>query len=339
MRAIKKQSLESLPDDPDKLKSIIMELSSRVAALEEYVLLGRAKKYGASSEKSVDQREMFNEAELSVVAEAALTEQESEREAQSNIRSDKPKKKAGRKPLPATLPRVRIEHAVSEKEQICDCGCQRIEIGEETSEQLDIIPAKIQVIVNVRKKYACQQCETGVITAPLPPQPIPKSNASPGLLAHVATAKYQDGLPLHRQVAVLNRSGVEIPRNTLASWMIKSGELIQPLINLLEDKLLAYPIMHCDETTLQVLKEPDKHASQKSYMWVRVGGPPTQPIRLFHYADSRRGEVVSALLAGYEGYLQTDDYAGYNAVCAEEVITQLGCWARTYRTWKRIGQN
>jgi len=113
--------------------------------------------------------------------------------------------------------------------------------------------------------------------------------------------------------------------------MIKSGELIQPLINLLEDKLLAYPVMHCDETTLQVLKEPDKHASQKSYMWVRVGGPSTQPIRLFHYADSRRGEVACALLAGFEGYLQTDDYAGYNSACSENQITQLGCWAHARR--------
>ncbi len=308
-----------------------MELSSRVAALEEYVLLERAKKYGASSEKSVDQHEMFNEAELSVVAEEVLAEQEAEREAQSNTTPDKPKKKAGRKPLPDNLPRVRVEHTTPDADNICDCGCQRVEIGEETSEQLDIIPTKVQVIVNVRKKYACQQCETGVLTAPLPPQPIPKSNASPGLLAHVATAKYQDGLPLHRQEAVLNRSGVEIPRNTLASWMIKSGELIQPLINLLKDKLLAYPVMHCDETTLQVLKEPDKQASQKSYMWVRVGGPPTQPIRLFHYADSRRGDVASALLAGYEGYLQTDDYAGYNSACSENRITQLSCWAHARR--------
>lgn len=331
MRAIKKQSLESLPDDPDKLKSIIMKLSSRVAALEEYVLLGRAKKYGTSSEKSVDQREMLNEAELTVVAEEVLADQDAEREAQSTTVLDKPKKKAGRKPLPAELPRIRVEHTMPDAGNICDCGCQRLEIGEEISEQVDIIPAKVQVIANVRKKYACQHCETGVITAALPPQPIPKSNASPGLLAHVATAKYQDGLPLHRQEAMLNRAGVDIPRNTLANWMIKSGELIQPLINLLEDKLLAYPVMHCDETTLQVLKEPDKHASQTSYMWVRVGGPSAQPIRLFHYADSRRGEVASALLADYQGYLQTDDYAGYNSACSENLITQLGCWAHARR--------
>ena len=266
-----------------------------------------------------------------MVAEEVLAEQEALREAQSNTPSDKPRKKPGRKPLPDGLPRIRIEHTVPEAEQVCDCGCQRVVIGEETSEQLDIIPAKVQVIVNVRKKYARKQCETGILTAPLPPQPIPKSNASPGLLAHVATAKYQDGLPLHRQEAVLNRSGVEIPRNTLANWMIKSGELIQPLINLLEDKLLSYPAMHCDETTLQVLNEPDKQASQKSYMWVRVGGPPAQPIRLFQYADSRRGEVASTLLAGFEGYLQTDDYAGYNTACTENTITQLGCWAHARR--------
>ncbi len=93
--------------------------------------------------------------------------------------ANKPKKKAGRKPLPASLPRIRIEHRIPQAEQVCRCGCQRVEIGEVTSQQLDIIPAKVQVIVNVRKKYACQHCESGVITAPLPAQPIPKSNASP----------------------------------------------------------------------------------------------------------------------------------------------------------------
>jgi transposase len=352
MRTTKKQIPKTLPDDVGALKkiiadqgriiarnesvivqkdSVISNKEQRIIILEEFVRLHKLKTFTASTEKSTDQQEMFNEAELSVAAEAVLTEQESERDAASHDVPVKPKQKAGRKPLPDSLPRIRIEHRVAEADNVCDCGCQRVEIGEITSEQLDIIPAKVQVIVNVRKKYACQQCESGVITAPLPAQPIPKSNASPGMLAHVAIAKYQDGLPLHRQETVLNRSGVEIPRNTLANWMIKSGELTQPLINLLADKLLTYPVMHCDETTLQVLKEPDKQASQKSYMWVRVGGPPTQPVRLFHYADSRRGEVASALLTGFEGYLQTDDYAGYNTVCAENPITQLGCWAHARR--------
>lgn len=89
--------------------------------------------------------------------------------------------------------------------------------------------------------------------------------------------------------------------------------------------------LHCDETTVQVLNEQGKRAQSKSYMWVRVGGPPTQPIRLFHYADSRSGDVASHLLEGYEGYLQTDDYAGYNLACAKPAITQLGCWAHARR--------
>ena len=225
----------------------------------------------------------------------------------------------------------RQEYTLPDAEIRCPCGCMRTVIGEETSEQLEFIPAKLQVLVHVRKKYACKACEGEMKTAAMPPQPIPKSNASAGLLAHVAVYKYQDALPLYRQEAILQLSGIDIPRNTLANWMIKAGALLQPLINLLEERLLAHPVMHCDETTLQVLKEPDKAATSKSYMWVRVGGPPTQPIRLFHYAPSRSGSVVSELLEGYEGYLQTDDYAGYNAVCANNDITQLGCWAHVRR--------
>lgn len=147
----------------------------------------------------------------------------------------------------------------------------------------------------------------------------------------MAVSKYQDALPLHRQEAILNRYGVEIPRNTLALWMIKVGELIQPLINLLNDKLLEYSVLQCDETRLQVLDEQGKPATSESYMWVRVGGPPTQPIKLLHYAPSRAGSVACNLLEGYQGYLQTDDYAGYNAVAAREGITQLGCWAHARR--------
>jgi transposase len=307
---------------------VIAEQARRIIILEEYVLLDKIKKYGASSEKSADQQEMFNEVELTVAAEDILTEPAQE---QLESAPTKATVKPGRKPLPATLPRIRIEHELPEAERLCACGCERVVIGEETSEQLDIIPAKIQVIVHARKKYACKACENGVQVAPLPSQPIPKSNASPGLLAHVAVSKYQDALPLYRQEVILARHGIDIARSTLANWMIKVGQLIQPLLNLLEDFLLAYPVMHCDETTGQVLKEPGKTARSKSYRWVRVGGPPTQAIRLFHYANGRSGAVASHLLSGYEGYVQTDDYAGYNAACAENSITQLGCWAHARR--------
>lgn len=329
MSALKQSAKQPLPDDPVALKRIIVEQALRITTLEEYVMLSKLKQFGASSEKSPDQREMFNEVELTVAAEDILAEQAQEK---ALTQGAKPADtKPGRKPLPADLPRIRLEYDLPEAERRCVCGCERTVMGEETSEQLDIIPAKIQVLLHVRKTYACKACEGEITTAPLPPQPIPKSNASPGLLAHIAISKYQDALPLYRQEAILHRSGIDIPRNTLANWMIRAAALLQPLLNLLEDQLLAYPVMHCDETTLQVLKEPDKPANSTSYMWVRVGGPPTQPIRLFHYAPSRSGSVAEELLDGYQGYLQTDDYAGYNRVCANNAITQLGCWAHVRR--------
>ena len=210
--------------------------------------------------------------------------------------------KPGRKPLPDNLPRIDVIHELDESERVCPHDGQRLnEIGEVTSEQLDIIPAKIQVLRHIRKKYACT-CGQGIKTAPLPAQPIPKSLASPGLLAHVSVSKYQDALPLYRQETILQRIGVNIPRATLANWMIKSGQLIQPLINLLHDHLLAYDIIQMDETTVQVLSEEGKTAQSKSYLWVQRGGSPDKPVILFDYDPSRSQAVPQRLLEGFEGY-------------------------------------
>lgn len=330
MSAAKRQ-LNNLPEDPAKLKDIIHQLSDRVHALEEYIRLERLRQFAARSEKSsTDQYELFNEAELCEIAEEGLAEQESA-SSENELTAEQNTPRPGRKRLAADLPRVRIEHDLPDEQKHCPCGCERTFIGEDTSEQLDIIPAQVRVLVHVRKKYACRHCEEGVQTAPLPPQPIPKSNASAGLLAHVVIAKYQDALPLHRQEAILNRYGAQVPRNTLASWMIKAGQLVQPIINVLNERLLEHPILQMDETRVQVLNEQGRAATSDSQMWVRVGGPPTQPIKLFHYAASRSGAVASDLLEGYEGYLQSDDYAGYNAVGAKADITHLGCWAHARR--------
>lgn len=119
-------------------------------------------------------------------------------------------------------------------------------IGEEVSEQLDIIPAKIQVIRHVRFNYACSYCEGNIKTAQAPKMPIPKSMAAPGLLAHTAVAKYEDGMPLFRQEKIFGRIGVDLPRATLASWMIKVGQLLQPLINIMTDDLVGGDIIGAD---------------------------------------------------------------------------------------------
>ena len=241
------------------------------------------------------------------------------------------KRRGKRKPLPAQLPRVEVTHELPEHELTCECGCRKQVIGEEISEQLEIIPMRVQVIRHIRKTYACKACETAPVTADKPAQLIEKSLASPSVLAMLLTTKYADGIPLYRFEKMLSRHGVDIPRQTLARWVIQSGEHLQPLLNLMRDKLLESQVIHCDETRVQVLKEPGRDPGSQSWMWVQAGGPPDKPVILFDYTTSRAQDVPLRLLAGYRGYLMTDDYAGYNAVAAQAGVERLACWAHARR--------
>jgi len=339
-------ALNQLPDDIDALKSLVADQTTkladvtarneqlttenqhyktRVLTLQEQLNLALARRYAASSEKiSPDQVCMFNEAEVAVDTVPDADDDLITVPAHT-------RKKRGRKPLPENLPRVDVVHDLPESERRCEHDGQLLtEIDEVVSEQLDIIPAKIQVIRHIRKKYACT-CGQCIKTAPLPAQPIPKSMASPGLLAHIAVSKYQDALPLYRQETILRRIGVELPRATLANWMIQAGTLIQPVINLLRDRLLDYDILQMDETTVQVLNEAGKAAQSKSYLWLQRGGPPDQPVVLYDYDPGRGAGVPKRLLTGFTGYLQTDGYDGYNAVVAVNALTHVGCMAHARR--------
>jgi transposase len=170
-----------------------------------------------------------------------------------------------------------------------------------------------------------------VIVAPLPVQPIPKSMAAPGLCAFIATAKYQDGLPLYRQEGILARHGLSISRATLATSMIRLGELIVPLINLAEEVQLAYDVLQMDETTVQVLKEDGRAAQSQSRMWVRRGGPPDKPVILFNYEPTRSGKVAWRLTEDFKGYLQSDGFSGYEAVGKRDGVVHVGCLAHARR--------
>lgn len=300
-------------------------LQAQVTTLQEQLNLALARRYAASSEKiSPDQLHFFSEAEED--AEAA------ELSAEETITVPVHKrKKRGRKKLPDSLPRVKVVHDLTEEERYCPHdGAALTEIGEVISEQLDIVPAKIQVIQHIRKQYACD-CGHCIKTADLPAQPIPKSMASPGLLAHITVSKYQDALPLYRQETILQRIGVDIPRATLANWMIQAGNLVQPVINLLRDRLLGYDILQMDETPVQVLNEPGKTAQSTSYIWLQRGGPPNQPVVLYDYDPGRGAGVPQRLLNDFSGYLQTDGYGGYNAVVTANGLIHVGCMAHARR--------
>jgi len=324
---------DHLPDDPVLLKQMLLLAHGKVAQLQEQVALLRHKLFSPKSERSPEdadspQLAMFNEAEELIEAPAA---EPAEAEAEAEEVVAPVKRRGKRKPLPANLPRVEVVHALPAHELICECGACKQIIGEETSEQLEIIPMQVRVIRHIRKTYACKACETAPMTADKPAQLIEKSLATPSVLAMLLTTKYADGIPLYRFEKMLSRHGVDIPRQTLARWVIQSGELLQPLLNLLRDKLLDYPVLHCDETRLQVLHEPGRDPTAQSWMWVQSGGPPDTPIVLFDYSTSRAQEEPARLLEGYRGYLMTDDYAGYNAVAAQDGIERLGCWAHARR--------
>lgn len=296
----------------------------KIASLEEKLRLLIHTRFGASAEASLPQLRLFDEAEQA--AAEPLTEEETIA-VPAHARA-----KAGRRALPANLPRVEIVHDLADDQKRCPRDGSELRcIGEETSEQLDIIPATIQVLKHIRKKYVCPCCEQHVVTADLPKQPIPKSLASPGTLAFVATSKYADALPLYRQQVIFDRLGHELPRATLCNWMLACGELIQPLINLLNDQLLANPLIHLDETAVQVLNEAGKPVTSQSCMWVRAAGPPDQSIILFEYDPSRSKQVPPKLLPEYRGAIMVDGYEGYDHVYRTQSLTRLGCWAHARR--------
>lgn len=316
-----------------------------IALLEEKLRLLRTQGYGARSEQRVNdpQADLFNEVDAlgsspdSGELEASSLATDSPSEDTQTITYER-RKTSGRKALPESLPRVEIELDIPEADKVCACGCQKNRIGSDSSERLEYVPAKLFVERHIRYKYACPQCEEGVQVAARVPALIPKSNAGPGLLAYVVTAKYQDALPLYRQEKIFNRHGIALTRQTLANWVIKSAQALDPLLEQMEHALRAAPVILMDETTVQVNKEEGKQASSKSYMWIRRAlAPPDEDnrygkdITLYHYSRSRGSEVAAELLSGYHGALMTDAYAGYNGVVKSQHLMHALCWAHARR--------
>jgi transposase len=322
---------DELPENIEELKSCVIEqdkekesLQEEIERLTEIILLFRRRSFGSKSERDTsNQFGFFDEAELEAELSEKIDENAGEEDSETEVKGHK-RKKGKRKPLPKDLPRETTTLELSQKEKTCSCGCELKEIGEEASEKLDVIPMQIKVLRTVRKKYACPNCKENVKKAEAPKDIMPKSNASPGLLAYIATSKYADGLPLYNQERIFSRHGIELPRSTTSNWMVTLGPLVQPLINLFWDVLLESGYLQMDETRVQVLKVPGKEPTSNSYMWV-TARPGEKPIVIFEYDPTRKGDVPKRLLEGYEGYLQVDGYKGYNAVSKKAEINRVGC--------------
>ena len=250
------------------------------------------------------------------------------------------RRKSGRKPLPECLPRREIIHEIPEEERRCACGCIKEKIGEEVTERLDYIPAKIEVERHIRIKYACKNCEGAdaneddpgtVQTAPLPPQIIPQGIATPSLIAYILISKFCDALPLYRLEGIFGRIGVEISRQTMSNWITRIFQRCQKALDFFMEKIRSGPLIGIDETTVQVLNEPGRKNTTKSYMWVFRGGTPKNIVVLYGYFTTRHVDKACSFLKDYEGFVQTDGFSGYRSFFNNGKSILIGCWAHVRR--------
>lgn len=248
----------------------------------------------------------------------------------------KPKKAPVRSHLPVDLPRVEIRH--EPETTVCSCGCPMRRIGEDVAEKLDYVPGTFQVERHIRGKWVCGTCET-IVQAPVAPQVIDKGIPTAGLLAQVLIAKYADHQPLYRQEEIYARSGVPIPRSTMAEWVGACGVKLEPLGDELKRLLLKRAVLHADETPLPTLR-PGLKKTHRSYLWAYGTTPyDPDPIVIYDFAAGRSGAHARAFLGDWRGRLVCDDFSGYKALFEGGAVTEVGCAAHARRKFHELYAN
>lgn len=314
----------------DQFVALITKLEQKIGVLN--AMLFSSKKERVKTDP-IGMSLLFDE------VEAAKTEAKEKTDAQDDkvieIGAHTRKSRGKRAPLPKNLPRERQEFDLDEKDKICSThGVAKVRIGEDITEKLVVIPAQLKVVEQVTFTYKCPCCEElgepSIVKSAKDPDPIPKSFASAELLSYIATAKYEDALPLARQEKIFARYGIEMSRTTMARWMIELGELTQPLINLMQETLLEGPVLQCDETRVQVLDEPNRTPEQQSYMWV-LTRQYNGPLVFFSYFDNRGKKAAQNLLEGFSGILVSDGLKTYDSLAKIAGFDQAGCMAHVRR--------
>lgn len=290
-------------------------------------------------EEATGQLQLFNEAEA--IADRA------EKEKKVSVKGYSRRKAGGKKQLADTLPVEEVVYDVDEEQKYCPCcGKERPSIGEEITQELDIIPAHVQKRVVKRKKYGPCTCdgfmEEGhkeVVIASQPKRLLPGSQVTERTIAYVVVAKYCDGIPLHRQEEILKRYGVSVSKATISHWMLQVAAKCQRLYELMQKEAKKGPIVQMDETHVQVLHQEGRSPTSRSYMWVMIGYPKKDvPVIVYTYAPGRGGDVAMRLLEGYSGYVQTDGYSAYDAAVARYNGKAVGCFAHARRKFYEAHQ-
>ncbi|PNE58863.1 IS66 family transposase [Paraburkholderia fungorum] len=306
-------------------QTLIEQLSHKISILKR-------QQYGRRNEQfSSEQMSLLEEAIDADLAAIELELEQLQPQATAGQSLQQPKRAS----LPAQLPRTEIHHEPDSS--VCQCGCERVRIGEDISEKLDYTPGVFTVERHIRGKWVCKNCET-LIQAPVPAHVIDKGHPDHGLLASVLVAKCADHLPLYRQEQIFARAGLAIPRSTLGAWVGMCGAQLQPLVDALHQEILQQGVVHADETPVQMLG-PGKGKTHRAYLWVYT---PTHFSELravvYDFADSRAGEHARTFLAGWQGKLVCDDYGGYKAGF-QQGITEIGCTAHARRKFFDLHAN
>lgn len=330
--------VQKLPNNIEECHEVIVECHKTIMELSHQVDVLRKHLFGPKSEKRPV--EEYDGSQLDLFAPQPEATEEEIAEETSEPKRSPAKKKKGRQPLPKDLPREEIVFDVEPEEKTCSCcGCEKARIGEDVSEQLEMIPAKLYVARTVRPKYACSKCRDGVVQKPLPAQPIPRGLAGPGLLARIVVAKYADHIPLCRMERMFARHGIDLSRGRTSSWIMELAALCKPLVNTIRAKILESAVVNSDDTPL-LLQEPG--GSRRCYVWVYCGDG-AHPYTLYDFRRSRSREGPSEILSDYKGYLQADAYSAYDNLFLPtpagkpSSIIELGCWAHARRKFVEAG--
>lgn len=316
----------------DTLETENKKLSARVHTLEEELKLALFRRFGKSSERYQGQGELPFACEYEPGESA---EQPAQTETISYTRG-----KPGRKKLSPSLPREHYYHDLATSERTCACGHELTRIGEDVSERLNVIPAKLWVEVHHHAKYACPHCQgvnesesPAVTRASGPPALLPGSIVTPGLAAFIWTNKFCDHLPFYRQETSFERIGALVSRQDMSNWTIALAEELGPLIELIENDIRAGPVIQMDETPVKVLKLDATGTDGHGYMWLALGGVDGRRSVRYRFAPGRGSIHASSFLGNYEGFVQSDGYKAYDAVAGGAHWTHIGCWAHARRAF------
>jgi transposase len=328
-------SLEQTTADLHAARNGLQELTLLHEKLKLRLARLLRQQFGASSEKlnaAIDQLQLtLGDIEMQIAELQPPQSEQPSPESPEPPGSNTTRRKPARRPLPAHLPRQVVEHPAP---CACpNCGGTLRPLGEDVTEVLDYTPASFRVIRHVRPKFSCRSCET-IAQAPVPSLPIRRGLPTPALLAHVAVAKFADHCPLHRQVEIYARTGVELDRSTLADWLGQTSALVRPLVDAVGAHVMAAERIHADDTTVPVL-DPGRGTTKTGRVWcyVRDDTPfagPEPPAVLYRYSPDRKGEHPRSHLAGFRGILQADGYQGYARLYGTDV-SEAACMAHARR--------